>query len=620
MTTLIPSLNSCLPRMTSGEKRLARRLEQYLEDDYLAWYDVPVGALSRHPDFIVLHPQRGLLILEVKDWKLETIQQMDRQRATIITNRGVKEVLNPLEQARQYSFGVVKPLEADPQLVHPPGHALQGKLQLPFGHGVVFPNITRRQFDAQQLYEVIPSNRVICRDEMTDSLDAEAFQEQLWGMFTVHFRHRLSLPQIDRIRGHLFPEIRIQQGSLFDDGPEPDGASGSVADALPDLMRVMDLQQEQLARSLGSGHRVVHGAAGAGKTLILVYRCLHLARALRKPILVLCYNRTLAARLEQVLAEKGVGDQVVVYNFHRWCHAQLKTYHVDPPPSGGDQRAFFDAMVQRVIAGVDEGHIPGGQYGAVMIDEGHDFEPQWFRVATQMVDPDTNSVLVLYDDAQSIYERSQRRFSFSSVGVQAQGRTTILRINYRNTRQVLDLASRFARELLDPQEAEDDGIPLVGPESAGRDGPEPTVIALPSLPREIDYIAKHLQRLHAQGRQWREMAILYRRTRTANRIAERLKEAGIPCENLVERSRSRRDSNPTEADSVKVVTMHSSKGLEFPVVAVTGLGEMDMQENKLAEETRLLYVAMTRAMEELIITGAPGAPFLQRIQHARSAH
>ncbi len=69
------------------------------------------------------------------------------------------------------------------------------------------------------------------------------------------------------------------------------------------------------ARSLGTGHRVIHGAAGAGKTLILVYRCLHLARALRKPILVVSYNRTLAGRLQAILAAKGAGDQVVVYSF-----------------------------------------------------------------------------------------------------------------------------------------------------------------------------------------------------------------------------------------------------------------------------------------------------------------
>jgi hypothetical protein len=43
MATLIPALNSCLSRMTSGERRFAQRLEQLLEDDYLCWYDVPVG-------------------------------------------------------------------------------------------------------------------------------------------------------------------------------------------------------------------------------------------------------------------------------------------------------------------------------------------------------------------------------------------------------------------------------------------------------------------------------------------------------------------------------------------------------------------------------------------------
>lgn len=70
MATLIPSLNSCLGRMTSSEKRFAYRLEKLLEDDYLCWYDVTVGVKRRRPDFLVLNPQRGLLALEVKDWKI----------------------------------------------------------------------------------------------------------------------------------------------------------------------------------------------------------------------------------------------------------------------------------------------------------------------------------------------------------------------------------------------------------------------------------------------------------------------------------------------------------------------------------------------------------------------
>ena len=63
MATLIPSLNSCKQRMTRGERRFAERLEAKLEPDYLLWYDVPVGRRARHPDFIVLHPRRGALML-----------------------------------------------------------------------------------------------------------------------------------------------------------------------------------------------------------------------------------------------------------------------------------------------------------------------------------------------------------------------------------------------------------------------------------------------------------------------------------------------------------------------------------------------------------------------------
>ena len=79
MATLIPAIGTCASRMTSGERRLAERLEQKLEDDYLLWYDVPVGPKQTHPDFVVIHPRRGMLILETKDWRLDTIRRATRQ-------------------------------------------------------------------------------------------------------------------------------------------------------------------------------------------------------------------------------------------------------------------------------------------------------------------------------------------------------------------------------------------------------------------------------------------------------------------------------------------------------------------------------------------------------------
>jgi len=241
--------------------------------------------------------------------------------------------------------------------------------------------------------------------------------------------------------------VRVQtQGALFDD---------SDADAeLPSIMRVMDLQQEQLARSLGDGHRVIHGVAGSGKTMILGYRAEYLAKACTptsKPILILCFNEPLGVKLASVMEAKGLSDSVHVRHFHKWCRDQLKAYNLLPTEKMGTSQ-LMEEFVQRVIRGVDQKHIPSGQYQAVMIDEGHDFAPEWLKLVTQMVDPTTNSLLVLYDDAQSIYERARsKQFSFKSVGVQAQGRTTILKINYRNTRQILHTAikEQFALQLRD---------------------------------------------------------------------------------------------------------------------------------------------------------------------------
>lgn len=90
--------------MTSGERRLAERLESKLDDDYRLWYDVPMGQRNTHPDFCVMHPRRGILVLEVKDWKTgSTILQADKQNWEIMGDNGPKTVINPLEQARQYA-------------------------------------------------------------------------------------------------------------------------------------------------------------------------------------------------------------------------------------------------------------------------------------------------------------------------------------------------------------------------------------------------------------------------------------------------------------------------------------------------------------------------------------
>jgi superfamily I DNA/RNA helicase len=227
-----------------------------------------------------------------------------------------------------------------------------------------------------------------------------------------------------------------------------------------------------------------------------------------------------------------------------------------------------------------------------------------------MVDPSTNSLLLLYDDAQSIFELSRsKQFSFRSVGVQAQGRTTILKINYRNTRQILQTASLIAADLLTADDKDDDGIPLLKPISCGRDGQEPLIIRRPTMRDEANKIAGILADMHdGQGHAWSDMAILCRDFTTMNACASALKQRKLPHQ-----VRKRSGDFKPNSDAIAVMTMRVSKGLEYSVVALPGVGLMPAEGEDEKDEARVFYVAATRATQRLVIGVSGDGEFGRRI-------
>ena len=167
------------------------------------------------------------------------------------------------------------------------------------------------------------------------------------------------------------PEVRIQpsQADLF------------VADEPPpDFVRVMDLQQEQLARSLGEGI-VIHGVAGSGKTLILGYRAEASGAGMRQADPDPLLQRVAGAPHRQHDAPRGWRRRCMcITSISGAARSQLVAYHVDLPKPAEDKNAFFAEVVDRVIRAVERGQIPAAQYDAVLIDEGHDFRPEWLKL------------------------------------------------------------------------------------------------------------------------------------------------------------------------------------------------------------------------------------------------
>jgi len=593
-------------RCNAGERRVLQQLSRCLEDDYLVWHDIPIGPQARQPDFVILSPRWGVLLLEVKDWKLASLHRATRDAVELNTPRGRTTVPHPLRQARDHVLELVDLMRADPTLVHADG-PFSGRLLFPYGWGMVFSNLRRAQVAGLDFDELFPAARTLLRDDLDGDAEPMAFQHRLWGMFTLTFPCTLTLPQRDRIRWHLFPELRITPQAELPLQPEVE------ATALPDLMQVMDLQQEQLARTLGEGHRVIHGAAGSGKTMILVFRAAFLAAVVKptQPVLVLCFNRTLAQRIETLLRARGVDERVQVRTFHGWCQDLVRSYQLEMPQGlRGTER--FEALAATVERAVERGRVPGGQYHSLLIDEAHDFDDAWLRIAARMVSPATRNLLVLYDDTQSIYQPRRRRFNFASVGIEARGRTSVLRLNYRNTAEVLAVAVQVAQGLLRSGGGGD--LEAVQPASAGRRGPLPVLLQADHARQEAEWVAERAAAAVAAGLAPEEIALVCRTRAMLAPFERALRERSLPVRSMGGDGADGRFD--TRGPGIKLLTMHSVKGLEFSLVFVGGLQVLPFRGEPLDEALRLLYVAMTRATRELVLSAHGRGELVARVQAA----
>ena len=231
-----------------------------------------------------------------------------------------------------------------------------------------------------------------------------------------------------------------------------------------------------------------------------------------------------------------------------------------------------------------------------------------------MLDPDTNALLLLYDDAQAIYSKTRRAVSFASLGIQARGRTTILKLNYRNTWEVLAVAKAFAGELFEGSDSDEDAPAVVSPESVGRHGPVPTLTRLDSRRAEAGHIAKQIHASVACGIAADQIAVLWRHRSDAQLIADALSASKIAFRWAVDGAT--KDALFEGGPSVKLVSMHSSKGLEFEHVYIPGIDRLSADAVQERAEARLLYVAMTRSMRHLSMTASGTGGLTTRVSQA----
>lgn len=578
MAEMIPEY---LPDHASqGEKAVFAALQQ-LDDKALVFYEPVVQ--RRYPDFIVIHPEFGVVIIEVKGWRASWLLSVSPTEVHYRMAGQERADQHPSNQARQYMTRLMSACQS-----HPLASNLlsNGRFTFAFSHLAILTGASRSDLREHGVDSWFPPPATIAADEWEEiqAGGSNALWKALAAARDPALPHqKLGQEQIQTLRAVIHP-VSVISGRRTEAGHAD--LSGQNA---PDL-KLMDYNQERYARDMRPGHRVIYGVAGSGKTVILLARARLLSENPNLRILVLCYNLGLKDYLSSQLADR---PNVHVDSFGNWARGQ------GAPVDLNDAENFGVGLLTRLQRG--EAHA--GKFDAVLIDEGQDFSPSWFRCAVEALkDPRNSDLLIMFDVSQSLYGR--RPISWAPLGVRIRGgaggsKTERLEINYRNTFEIVSVARAFAST--DGVDGED-GI-VIDPASCKRHGPWPIAMSSPNRSQAIEACAKLVSELLTNGTE-----VDGRRVAAAVdqiRIIYPRNEAGLAGE--LRSALSRRG-----LDNQQIGTAHSSKGLQAKVVIFLCADLLPSQfpDRDEAAERALFYVALTRAEELLVVIYSHGSPYV----------
>ncbi len=263
-----------------------------------------------------------------------------------------------------------------------------------------------------------------------------------------------------------------------------------------------------------------------------------------------------------------------------------------------------------------------GRYRAVIIDESQDLQLVALQFLRALVNPGespdmANEILLVGDSAQKI---NPGGYSLADAGLDVRGKSAVLRVNYRNTREVIDtaMACTGAQQVDDHGETYERGEQQAETLRGGR---PPILVEAAGLTDQIDYVVAEVESLvYAEDNpvEPRDIAVLAYNNKTAESALSKLAEHNVERRSLT--------AGDVAASGVRVGTFDRAKGLEFKFVFLLALSAREYPsfpfrrrnetDDEYAERLDLdisrLFVAMTRARDGLYIlhSGEP-SPLLK---------
>lgn len=504
-----------------AERRVYTALST-LPNTYTVFYSVAwlsrsyTSAQDGEADFVVVHPDKGLIVLEVKgggigyDATTGAWTSTDRNGVT-------HDIKDPAEQARTSKHALLRSLQELPAW---------NNRWLTLAHSVVFPDV---EIGQQNLSPDLPAVILIDRagvDQIGERI------EQIFAYFqgTENQPGPLGEDRLRLVTGLLAHSFQTRT---------PLGAELAYEDE-----RIIELTEQQMNMLSFLAHQrraAIRGCAGSGKTMLAVEKARRLA-AQGFDVLLTCFNVALAHNLAIAMP-----PNVTVLHFHGLCEAMVKEAELRAiPPS--DPNEYYNRFLPGLL--LDAIEELGPQYDAIIVDEGQDFMEEWWLALSALLRDDKEGVFyIFFDDNQNLYRGTDQ---ISGLIPQA---PYPLSENCRNTAAIHRLVAGFH-----PQ-----GNTI---HSRAPQGREPEWLSYDSNATMLRLLQRRLHQLiNEEGIAPSDLVVLTPKAAERSALSERLALGNFRLTR----------QEPTRPTDIPIRTVHAFKGLDRRVVI---LAEVDPWANQ----------------------------------------
>lgn len=527
----------------SAERKVFEKLAQ-LPEPYVVFYSAAwqarssrEGAQDGEADFIVAHPEKGVLILEVKGGRIRYDASL-QQWYSLDRNSVAHAIKDPIQQARNSKRALLQKLRELPGW---------GEDYLTIAYLVVFPDVIAEQ---AALRPDLP------RPLLIDAEDLENLEAGIENGFAWFVGEERRSGALGVHRLHLLESLLANSFTL----KTPMGV-----ELAQDEARIIELTEQQM-RLLNFIQRqrraVIEGCAGSGKTTLALEKARQLSEQGFNALLV-CFNAPLAEYLRQ----RAPAD-VDVYHFHDLCKHMAKEAGLGYRAYRTEMEYYDTVLPQMLLEAVEE---LGTQYDAIIVDEGQDFRPEWFETLLFLLHDDKQGIFYVFSDSnQNIYRRAEHLSAL--LGVEP----FTLYENCRNTRPIHEVVRAFHHQ--------PELLTCRGPQ-----GRAPEIVYFASEREEEEHVRRILHRLVTEEKVEAAQIVLL-----TTRAPE--KTPFVPGRKLGNFVLSEWGDRNWRKSDIRVSSVHRFKGLESRVVVLAGL-----EDNDPSWLDPLLYVACSRARAHLVI-------------------